>query len=179
MAWLGMLWLPMVVSAIVVFVASSIMWMAMPHHKTDWGVIPDGDARLLSFVQELDLWGGQYVFPAGTLGGHREPGREPVGFLIVLPRGITPMGRLLAFYFAFNLTVSTIVAYLAHCTLPAGTDYLSVFRVTGTATILAYGAGAIPGAVFFGRSWSSTFKQVFDSLIYAALTAGVFGWLWP
>jgi hypothetical protein len=185
MTWLSTLWMPIVLSAIVVFIASSIMWMALPHHKTDWIDIAGGDARLLSLIKELDLWGRQYVFPAGLMGGRRDPALaealkdEPTGFLIVRPHGGSSLGRSLVYYFIFNLIVSVFVGYLAYHTLPPGADYLSVFRVTGTATILAYGAGAIPEAVFFGRSWSMTFKQVLDGIVYGLLTAGVFGWLWP
>jgi hypothetical protein len=29
------------------------------------------------------------------------------------------------------------------------------------------------------RSWIRTLKSMFDGLIYALLTASVFGWLWP
>jgi len=28
-------------------------------------------------------------------------------------------------------------------------------------------------------SWVVTFKHLFDSLIYALLTAAIFAWLWP
>jgi hypothetical protein len=77
------------------------------------------------------------------------------------------------------LVISTLVAYLAGRTLAAGTEYLAVFRVAGTAAILAY-SGALPvAAIWFGRSWSSVFKEIFDGVVYGLLTAGVFGWLWP
>jgi hypothetical protein len=71
------------------------------------------------------------------------------------------------------------VAYLAFHTLPSGAEYLTVFRVTGTATFMAYGLGTIPESVWFGRPWSSYFLGAFDALLYALIAGGIFGWLWP
>ncbi len=36
MVTLGSLWLPIVLSAVVVFFASWLMHMVLPHHWTDW-----------------------------------------------------------------------------------------------------------------------------------------------
>jgi hypothetical protein len=30
-----------------------------------------------------------------------------------------------------------------------------------------------------GRNWGTTIRHVADGLVYALLTAGTFGWLWP
>ena len=59
------------------------------------------------------------------------------------------------------------------------THYLTVFRVVGSAAFMAYGLGAIPGAIWMGRPWSAVIKELVDAVIYALLTAGTFGWLWP
>jgi hypothetical protein len=34
-------------------------------------------------------------------------------------------------------------------------------------------------SIWFFRHWSTSLKNVFDGLIYALLTGGVYGWLWP
>ena len=34
-------------------------------------------------------------------------------------------------------------------------------------------------SIWYGRSWRITIMYTLDGLIYALLTAGVFGWLWP
>ena len=88
------------------------------------------------------------------------------------------MGKNMALTFVFYLVISAIVAYVASRTLAPGSDYLAVFRVIGTVAWLAYGAAVIQDAIWFGRPWSSVIKSVFDALVYALLTAGVFGWLW-
>ena len=89
------------------------------------------------------------------------------------------MGRNMALMFIFNVFIGVMVAYVAGRTLAPGADYLSVFRIAGVAAWMAYGMAVIPEAVWFGRPWSSIVKNLFDALVFALLTAGVFGWLWP
>ena len=40
----GSLWLPVMISAVVVFVASSIIHMALKYHKADYKSLPNEDA---------------------------------------------------------------------------------------------------------------------------------------
>ena len=54
-----------------------------------------------------------------------------------------------------------------------------VFRFVGTSAFMAYGIGMLPQSIWFRRNWGTTVKNVFDGLIYALMTAGTFGWLWP
>ena len=102
-----------------------------------------------------------------------------MGFLTVVPSGTPTMGSKITLSFVFYLVISTIVAYLVSRTLDAGADYLAVFRVTGTVAWLAYGTATIPDAIWFGRPWSGIVKGLLDGLVFAVLTAGFFGWLWP
>jgi hypothetical protein len=51
--------------------------------------------------------------------------------------------------------------------------------VVGTAAFLAYGLGNLSNGIWRGYPWSYVIKEVVDGLIYALLTAGTFGWLWP
>ena len=37
-------WLPIVVSGAAVFFLSFMMWMVLPHHRSDWAPMPDEDA---------------------------------------------------------------------------------------------------------------------------------------
>jgi hypothetical protein len=102
----------------------------------------------------------------------------PVGFITILPNGMPAMGKNMALTFVFYLVISAIVAYVTGRTLAPGSDYLTVFRVVCTVTWLAYGTAVIQDAIWFGRPWLSVVKSLFDALVYALLTAGVFGWLW-
>jgi hypothetical protein len=34
-------------------------------------------------------------------------------------------------------------------------------------------------SIWYHRSWGTTLRYTVDGLVYALLTAGIFGWLWP
>lgn len=177
------LWLPILLSALIVFFAAFVAWMVLPHHRSDWvGIANEGS--LLQAIKDLGLGRGQYVFPrALTPEGGKEPdAREklkagPVGSLVI--RGEPNMGKGLAFYFLFTLAVSFLVAYVGYAAIPAGAEYRHVFRVLGTTAFLAYSAAEVPAGIWFGHTWSSVWKSVIDGLVFGLLTGGVFGWLWP
>ncbi len=181
MVSLAQLWLPILVSALVVFFASALMWMVLPNHKTDWPSAPNGDR-----VQEImrGVAPGQYVYPKMMDPAERKDVEaqkrysESSGFIIVKEPGMA-MGKPMALSVVHYLGISLFVAYLASQSLPAGADYLKVFQVAGTAAILGYVGALFGKSIWWGNSWSATIKEAFDGVIYGLLTAGVFGWLWP
>ena len=75
--------------------------------------------------------------------------------------------------------MNLFAAYIASRAVQPGTDYLQVFRFVGTTAFMGYALGTLPESIWYRRSWGRTMKTVFDGLVYALLTAGVFGWLWP
>jgi len=179
------LWLPVLLSAVIVFVAAFLVWTVLPHHKSDWVPIPDED-RILDAIRAHGLPRGQYTFPrAMTPEGHKDPDAEtklkegPVGFMVIKEPGPPNMGKQLTQYFLFTLGVSFMVAYVGYAAIDAGAEYLHVFRVLGTTAALAYAAAEIPHAIWFGHTWSSVWKSVIDGIVFGLLTGGVFGWLWP
>ena len=185
MVTIGALWLPILLSAIAVWVASAIIWMAMPHHKSDWRKLPDEGAARRALTPQ-GLVPGQYSIPyAITHEDLKDPEtirkfeEGPVGILTVVRPGMPTMGSKIMLSFVFYLVISMVVAYLVSRTLDPGADYLAVFRVTGTVTWLAYGTATVPDAIWFGRPWSGIVKGLLDALVFALLTAGFFGWLWP
>jgi len=180
---IGSLWLPILVSAALVFVVSSLVWMVLPHHKKDYRGLPDEGAVLEALG---DASPGMYDFPHMTsMEEMRTPemqerfAKGPVGFFTVAPRGVPKLGKNLGSWFLFALFVSLIVAYVAGRTLPAGSEYLRVFQITGTVAWAAYGFSHVTEAIWFARPWSLTFKQLLDALLYGLMTAGVFGAFWP
>ncbi len=105
--------------------------------------------------------------------------KGPAGFLVVLGGDPMAMGKKFIQWFVYLVVIGLLVAYVTGRSLGPGTNYLTVFRLAGTVAFLAY-AGAEPvTSIWFGRKWSSTVKSIFDGLVYALLTGGVFGWLWP
>ena len=179
------LWMPIGVATVLVFFASFMAWMVLPHHRSDWRRVNDEDG-LMNELKRQKLGPGQYSFPhCANPGAMKDPAWQakmkegPSGMLIVNPPGGPAMGKSLTLYFIYCLLVSIVTAYVAGRTLQAGAHYLGVFRVAGTVAFLAY-SGAVPvGAIWFGRSWSSAIKEILDGLVFALLTAGAFGWLWP
>jgi hypothetical protein len=185
MPTLGALWLPIVLSAVLVFVVSSIIHMVLRYHSSDYGRLPNEDA-VRAALRAGSPAPRQYVMPyCSEMKEMQSPEMRqkytegPVGVLYLRPAGMPTMGPLLLQWFLFSLVVSLFLGYLASRTVPAGADYLDVFRVVGTAGFLAYGAGQVPAAIWMGKPWSVTWKELFDGFIYGLVTAGVFGWLWP
>jgi hypothetical protein len=178
------LWLPILLSAVIVFVASSIMHMLLPYHHSDYQRLPDED-KLLAALRAAGLKQGLYIFPFGSHKDMKSPAmtekykQGPVGMMTVRPSGTPAMPEFLGMWFVYCLIIGFFVAYLTGRTLAPGASYLAVHRVAGTAAFLAYGLGQLSNGIWKGQPWGMTIKEVIDGLIYGLLTGGTFGWLWP
>jgi len=183
---IGSLWLPIVVSAVIVFVASSIVWMVLPHHRNDWVKLPDEEG-IMAAMRKAGVQPGQYAFPncAGDMKELKNPAymaklnQGPVGFLMVAPNGAKHMGSALGQWFVYTLVIGVFVAYVTGRVLKPGSEYLSVFRVAGTVAILCYTCALIPNSIWKSYAWSKTFKEIVDGAVYGLLTAGTFAAFWP
>ncbi len=185
MVTLASLWLPILLSAVAVFIASSLVHMVLKYHDSDYPGLPS-EAQFRAGLRGVSLPPGDYMIPHATSPAERSSPEfakkleeGPVMIATILPNGPFAMGSTFIQWLVFCLVVSFFAAYLASRTLGAGSDYLAVFRVVGVVTFLSYGFGAVPMSIWFKRKWSSTGKALLDALIYGLLTAGVFGWLWP
>lgn len=181
---LSLLWLPIVLSAVIVFVASSILHMLLTYHHSDYQKLPNEEG-VLAGLRGARLQPGLYIFPFGT---HKEMNTPamvekykagPVGMMTIRPSGPVKMGGYMAMWFGYCLVVAFFVAYLTGHTVPQNAHYLAVFRVAGTAAFLAFGLSALSNGIWKSEPWSMVIKEVIDGLIYALLLAGTFGWLWP
>jgi hypothetical protein len=184
MVSLSALWLPILLSAVIVFVASSIMHMVLPYHRSDYLKLPD-EEKVLPALRAAGLKRGLYIFPHTTHQEMKSPAmidkynQGPVGMMTIFPSGQPFIPKFLGLWFGYCLLISFFVAYLTGHTVAPGTYYLAVFRVVGTAAFLAYGLGTMSNGIWRGQPWSFVLKEVIDGLVYALLTAGTFGWLWP
>jgi hypothetical protein len=178
------LWLPIVLSAVFVFVASSIMHMLLPYHRSDYGQLPDED-NILATLRTAALKKGLYVFPYCTHKNMKSPAllekqkQGPVGFMTVLPSGPPVMPKFLIQWFVFCLVIGSFVACLMSLTIAPGANHHLVFHVAFVAAFLGYGLGNLNNGIWKGRPWSVTIKEVIDGLVYGLLTALTFVWLWP
>jgi len=103
----------------------------------------------------------------------------PAGMMYIFPRGPMNMGKMMGQQVLYFLFVSFMLAYVGH---HAGLDhqpYLRVFQVIGAIAFLTYSVGSAPESIWFGRPWKTYLLASFDGLLYALITAGTFGWLWP
>jgi hypothetical protein len=99
--------------------------------------------------------------------------------LTVMPNGPAPMAKNLILWFLYSAVVGVFAAYIAGRALPVGASYLSVFRFAGTTAFIGYSLALWQNSIWYRRAWCTTIKVTVDGLIYALLTAGTFGWLWP
>ena len=185
MVSLTALWLPIVLSAVAVFVASSIIHMVLTYHRSEYQKLP-GEDKLREAMRNEGVAPGFYSFPcAASTKDMSSPEmiekykQGPVGMMAVLPSGPPAMPKYLVNWFIFCLVIGVFVAYLSGRTLGAGTEYLAVFRIAGTTAFLGHAAGNATNSIWLGHPWSMSLKHMFDGLVYALLTAGIFGWLWP
>ena len=179
------LWLPILLSAVIVFFASFIMHMVLTYHKSDYRKLPDED-RVTDALRSAGVTRGpNYFFPYCKFEEMKSAPviekfkRGPVGLLTVLPSGPPAMGKNMIQWFLYCALISIFAAYLSGRLLAPGTAFLQVFRVVGTVALLGYGAAHAQESTWNDRSWVVTLKHLFDSVIYALLTAATFGWLWP
>jgi hypothetical protein len=179
------LWLPILVSAVIVFLASSVIHMTPLWHKSDYPKMPR-EQEALDALRPLGIPPGDYFVPrAADMKDMRTPAFKekmkagPVAVLTVLPNGEMGMSRNLVQWFVFLIVVSLFSAYIASRTLPVGTPYPHVFQIVGATAFIGYSLALAELSIWYRRAWSLTLKSCFDGLIYGLLTAGTFGWLWP
>jgi hypothetical protein len=180
------LWLPIVLSAVAVYIASTIIHMVLwAWHKNDFPKLANED-QVMDAMRPLGLAPGDYVLPRpATPQEMKSPeyaqkrARGPVVIMTVMPSGPASMARPLALWLLFCVVVGFFAAYLASATLPPGTAYPKVFQVVGTTAFLGYALALWPTSIWYGRKWSTTVRSTIDGVVYALLTAGIFGWLWP
>ncbi len=185
MEMLQLLWKPILVSAALVFVASSILWMALPIHKHDYKNPGDKEDAILGAVRSASLAPGVYYVPWCQGAKAKDPAvmekmkSGPWAMLTVMPHA-PHMGRMLFLWFLHLAMVGVFVAYIcANAGLAPGARYLAVFRVAGVSAFIAHTGYALPMCIWHGTPWNQLPGRVFDGAVYALLTAGTFAWLWP
>ncbi len=166
------LWLPILLSAVLAFIASSVIHMVLGYHSTDWRRFPNEDG-VLDALRQFNLPPGDYAGPMP-----KSIKKYPRVGMTIQSAGAT-MTRSLALWAVYLLIVSLFAAYAASISLPVGTPYLRVFRLTSTVAFAGYSLAVLHDWIWYSRSTMYTLKTMFDGLVYALLTGGVFGWLWP
>jgi len=183
MAFVAQLWLPILVSAVAVFVLSAASHMLLPWRRGEWRRIPQFEAVQAPL---RGLAPGLYAFPmAEEPRDSMKPewmerwAKGPSGWLTLAPPGRVSMGRNLALSFLVFLAVAFVEAYVAWHALGPAAHGRAVFRLVGTVGFLSFGVGPIFNSVWYHRPWRAYVSDVVDALLFGLAMAAVFGWLWP
>jgi len=179
------LWLPILLSAVLVFIASSIIHMVLPFHRNDYRTLPDEDG-VMNALRTFNIPPGDYVFPCVRNPKEmKDPAfiekrkKGPVGLVTFMASGEVSMGPSLAQWFVYCVVVGIFAAYVAGRALQPGAHYLSVFRFAGVTAFVGYALALWQNTIWYKRAWAITLRSTIDGLVYGLLTAGAFGWLWP
>lgn len=182
---LSQLWLPILLSAVAVFVASSIIHMASPWHRNDYPKMTNEDA-VMTAMRPLDIPPGDYFFPRpASMADMKSPefmerlNLGPSVIMTVLPKGYRPMGPIFVQWFLYLVFVSLLAAHVVSRGLPATAPAAYVFHETALVAFAAYALGLWQLSIWYSRSWSITLKSTVDAIIYAVLTGLVFQFMWP
>jgi hypothetical protein len=177
--------IPILVSAVIVFIVSSIIHMVLPFHRKDFRKVPRED-ETLDALRRLNIPPGEYIVPhAGSPEGMKDPAflekmqKGPIAFLAISPGGPPSLTNSLILWFIYSMVVSLFAGYITGRALGPGADYLAVFRFVGTTAFMGYSLALLQNSIWYKRRWVTTAKSMCDGLVYALLTAGTFGWLWP
>ena len=185
MTELTLLWLPILLSSVIVFLASWAIHMLPGWHKNDYPKVPNED-KVMDALRPFAIPPGDYMVPRVSNRADmcspeflEKLKKGPVMILTVLPNGPFTMGKSLVLWFLYVVVVGSLAGYVAGRARPAGAEYLSVFRFAGTTAFVGYSLAIWQMSIWYKRAWSTTIKANVDGLIYGLLTAGIFGWLWP
>jgi hypothetical protein len=178
------LWLPILVSAVAVFIVSSLIHMVVRYHKPDWAKVP-GEDMVTEAIRKAGVPAGDYMFPhCSDMSELKKPEvmekfkRGPVGTMTILPAGIS-MGKNLALWFVYTLFVGIAVALIVGRTRWPGAPFMQIFKLAGAVAFLVYFGAEPTNSIWKGRKWSTTVKFLIDGILYGATTGAVFGYFWP
>lgn len=177
--------IPVLLAGGLVWLASAVLWMALPHHHGEYRRLPD-EAALRAVLRSQSVSRGQYIFPflqrweeASTEEGRRSFELGPVGFLTIMDNRVPSISRHMLLTLAHYLLVNAGIAWAAQLLIPPGAGYALVFRPVAVMALLAHGAAIIPEAIWYGKPWGNVLRALFDAAVYALLTAGAFAAFWP
>ena len=138
------LWLPILVSAVFVFVVSTIIHMLLGYHKSDFGKVSNEDEVMEAF-RRGGIKPGDYFIPhceslkaTGSPEYIEKTMAGPVAIMSVMPSGPPNMTKNLVQWFLYSIVVSIMAAYVAGRALGPESAYLEVFRFAGITAFVGY-----------------------------------------
>jgi hypothetical protein len=182
---LDQLWIPILLSAVLVFVASSLIHMVFKWHNSEYHGFSNED-EVRAVIRKGNAAPGLFIIPyCADPKDMAKPEvvkkfeEGPIAFVNVVKGKAPSMGKPLVLWFLLNLVIASVTGYLACHTVPVGAGFLAVARVVSLVTFVAYAGGSVSQAIWMGKPTSAMLKECLDAFIYGLVTAGAFGWLWP
>jgi len=180
------LWLPILLSAVVVFVISSLIHMVFKWHASDYGSLANEEA-IRAAIRAGNPAPGRYVMPyckemkdMASEAMKQKYQEGPVAHLTLLPTGAPNMGKHLGLWFLWSLAIAAVAAFLAAQTYgPQVMHPRGASKMVGAVTFVAHGFGTVTESIWMGRPWSSSAKHLLDAALYGLGTGAVFFGLWP
>lgn len=179
------LWLPILLSAVFVFILSSIIHMVLKYHNNDFIEVPK-EAEVMDALRPFNIPPGNYSMPRakdmkdmGSEEYQAKLNKGPVAMMTVIPNGPTKLGSALMNWFLFSIVVGIFSGYVAGIVLAPGTEYMLVFRITSVVAFCSYTLSLWSHKIWYYHGTGATIKTTIDGLIFALITGGTFGWLWP
>jgi len=182
---LSQLWLAILVTSILCWIASSLIHMLFKYHNADYSELPN-ETQVSAALGAENPVPALYTLPHCT--DMKQMGEEamqkkfadgPVAMIIVMPNGMPPLGKLLGLQLAFFIIGSTLITYLTTMAIPSDGEYMDVFHFVFIAAFLTYSWAQVPHSIWMGQPWSNCLRYFIDAIIHAAVSAATIAWLWP
>ena len=167
----------------VLFFASYVAWMVLPHHFGDWKKL-DRETELMDAVARWNIPPGNYTFPhvdqkseMSSEEFQKRYQRGPRGIISVwkMPNMAANLGLTFLFFFVTTATIG----YVTHIACPpgsSGTNFMKVMRIAGTIGILTHASSGVLNSIWFRRK---VIMDVVDGIIYGLIIGLIFALMWP
>ena len=177
-------WLPILLSAVAVFIVSSIVHTALrPWHAKDQAALPN-ESSVADLLRSVPAGDYRMPFASGpeemrTEAFKARAAKGPMAIVTIMAGDMmASFKRALIQWFVYSIVVSWLAGHVAGSTLgPDASNYL-VFHTVGITAFLGYGMALAQMPIWYGKPWLPAIKSMVDALLYASVTAGVFVWLW-
>ena len=176
--------LPIVVSAVAVFVLSMIVHMT-PWHRRDYGKLPDEDG-VMKALRPFNIPPNDYVTPHPGSADYMKSkeyddkrAAGPVMWVTIVPSGPWNVGKMMGLWFLFTVVVAATIACLVRTIVPPGGDAHAAFHYVAVITFLTYAMGIVPMSIWYERKWSTTLRYAVDAAVFALASGWIFSMLWP
>ena len=179
------LWLPILLCAVLVFVASSLIHMVIRWHVSEYRKLANEDA-VRDVMRAGSPTPGMYFIP--WCPDHKEMKKPevlkkfeegPIAMVTVRANGLPKMGGALGGWFVYTLIVAALATYVACTGLAPGAAFGSVFCVVGLVSFMTFGGGSVQNGIWMGKPWSTVSKELLDAAIYGAINGATVAAMWP